>query len=388
MRWQSDVTGDTSMAEPVDIAGAMTSSWDVWLEVIVRVGAAVAIGLIVHIVLFWLLSRAAARNETMVDDTIVRRARGPARLAMPLLALMFVMPAIGSQAPALSDLIRHAMSLGFIAVATWLAVGFVKATEAIILARHDIDAADNLEARRIHTQLRVIKRTLVILIVIVGVAAMLMTFPRVRQLGWSLLASAGLAGLVVGFAARPMLENLIAGLQIALTQPIRLDDVVVIAGEWGRIEEITSTYVVVRIWDQRRLIVPFSKVLAEPFQNWTRTSAQVLGTAYLHADYTVPVGALREELERYVKGHDKWDERAVGLQVTGADGRTVELRALVSAANASDAWDLRCDVREHLIDFLQREHPSCLPREREERLGARRESPEEDPASGQEPDND
>jgi small-conductance mechanosensitive channel len=195
---------------------------------------------------------------------------------------------------------------------------------------------------------------------------MLMTFPQIRQLGASLLASAGVAGIVLGLAARPTISNFIAGLQIALTQAIRLDDVVIVQGEWGRIEEITTTYVVVRIWDQRRLIVPFSQFIDQPFQNWTRTGAEILGTVFIYADYTVPVQAVREKLEGIVKGCPNWDGRVVGLQVTDARERTVELRALVSAADSSKAWDLRCEVREQLIRYLQESYPESLSRTRVE----------------------
>ena len=169
-------------------------------------------------------------------------------------------------------------------------------------------------------------------------------------------------------AARPALSNWIAGIQIALTQPIRLDDVVVVEGEWGRIHEITTTYVVVRIWDQRRLIVPFSHILSKPFQNWTRKSSEIMGTVFLHTDYTVPVEKVRDELKKITEASDKWDGRVCGLQVTDSKAETLELRALVSAEDASKAWDLRCEVREKLVEFLQREYPQCLPRTRAELL--------------------
>jgi len=190
---------------------------------------------------------------------------------------------------------------------------------------------------------------------------MLMTFPQVRDLGASVLASAGLAGIVVGFAARPVLQNIIAGVQIAIAQPIRIDDVVIVEGEWGRIEEFTATYVVVRIWDQRRLIVPLNYFIENTFQNWTRTDAEILGTVFLHVDYTVPVEDVRQELHRLLLATDRWDGRAWGLVVTDATDRTVELRALMSAADAGTAWDLRCEIREKLIAYVQARHPAGLP---------------------------
>jgi small-conductance mechanosensitive channel len=229
-----------------------------------------------------------------------------------------------------------------------------------------VDVEDNYMARRLHTQVTVLKRVLSTVVIVVAVALALMTVPSVRNLGASLLASAGFAGLVIGLAARPMLENLIAGVQLALTQPISIDDVVIVEGEWGWVEQINTTYVVIRTWDERRLIVPFSKFLQETFQNWTRRTARILGSVFLHVDYTFPVQALRDELERVVKACDKWDGRVCVLQVTDATAQTIELRALVSARNSPVCWDLRVHVREKLIEFLQREHPECLPRTRME----------------------
>jgi small-conductance mechanosensitive channel len=231
-------------------------------------------------------------------------------------------------------------------------------------SKYRVDVRDNLSARRIHTQARVLRQSVTVLVVIVAASAMLMTFPQVRQLGASLLASAGLAGIVVGFASRPVLQNLIAGVQIAITQPIRVDDVLIVDGEWCRVEEITSTYVVMRIWDQRRLIVPLNFFIENTFQNWTRTSAEILGTVFLWVDYTVPVEEIRQELHRLLQETELWDKRAWGLQVTDATERTVQIRALMSSADASAAWDLRCMVREKLIEFIQQRYPGALPRVR------------------------
>jgi small-conductance mechanosensitive channel len=203
-------------------------------------------------------------------------------------------------------------------------------------------------------------------VLLVGVASALMQFPSVRQFGTSLLASAGLAGLAAGIAARPVLANLIAGLQIGLTQPLRLDDVVIIQGEWGRIEEITSTYVVVRIWDERRLVVPLQWIIENPFQNWTRTSAELLGTVTLWLDYRVPLDSLRAELERICRAAPQWDQRVAAIQVVDTSERAMQVRCLVSAADSGKTWDLRCRVREALIDFLQSKHPDALPRLRTE----------------------
>ncbi|RDK03872.1 mechanosensitive ion channel family protein [Paraburkholderia lacunae] len=264
--------------------------------------------------------------------------------------------------------LRDAAAIALIGALTWLSVRSAAAIGEAIVQAHPLDTADNLQARRIHTQARVLARSvmLVIVIVIVGVGGALMTFPSVRQIGASLLASAGVAGLVAGIAARPVLGNLIAGLQIALSQPIRLDDVVVIQGEWGRIEEITGTYVSVRLWDQRRLIVPLQWFIENPFSNWTRSNSQIIGTVFLYVDYRMPLAPLREELARIVENAPEWDRRVQVLQVTDGTERSMQLRALVSSLDSGLNWDLRCRVREGLLDFIQKHYPQYLPRARAE----------------------
>jgi len=200
----------------------------------------------------------------------------------------------------------------------------------------------------------------------VGLAVVLMTFPEVRAVGTSLLASAGLVGLVAGMAARPVLSNLIAGVQLALTQPIRLDDVLIVEGEWGWVEEITGTYVVLRLWDLRRLVVPLQWFIEHPFQNWTRTNADIIGSVFWWVDYRLPLAPLRAELERLCRAAPEWDGKLALLQVTEAGERAMQLRALVTARDSPKCWDLRCRVREGIIDFIQREYPQYLPRMRAE----------------------
>ncbi len=334
--------------------------WDAVLIPVGQISLAVLAGLLVHWVVFALLPRVSSGLGRDVDQIFVRRLRGPSLLVFPLLAVQVVLPAVA----ALPPVVGHLLTLAVYAALTWVLVAVLGGLEESVKRRHDVDVADNLEARRVHTQVSVVTRSAMVVVVIVGAAAALMTFERVRALGTAMLASAGLAGLAIGLAARPVLENLFAGLQIALTQPIRLDDVVIIDGEWGRVEEITVTYVVVRIWDQRRLIVPFSKVISDAFQNWTRHSAEILGTVFVHTDYTVPVDAVRQELQRIVEEAEQWDGRVCVLQVTDLKPTTMELRALVSAKDSGSAWDLRVHIRERLIDFLQREFPESLPRTR------------------------
>ncbi|MEO1535822.1 MAG: mechanosensitive ion channel family protein [Planctomycetota bacterium] len=244
---------------------------------------------------------------------------------------------------------------------TWLVIGLVRGADICFTARQQSKSG----SKRAHTQIAVISRMLSVVIAIFGIGVALMQFEQVERIGTSLLASAGIAGIAIGFAAKPVLGNIIAGIQIALTQPISLDDAVVIEGEWGWIEEITTTYVVVRIWDQRRMIVPFSTIIEEPFENWTRSTKELLGSVFIHADYTVPVEAVRTELRRLCEANDKWNGNVCSVQVTEADDSSVQLRALVSADGSGKTWDLRCEIREQLIDYLQREHPDSLPRARE-----------------------
>jgi small-conductance mechanosensitive channel len=260
-------------------------------------------------------------------------------------------------------------------IAAIVLVGWTAITASHILAdlyllQFRLDVADNLLARKHITQVRVLRRVVDTLLIMVTVGAVLMTFEPVRQYGVSLFASAGVAGLVVGFAARPVLSNLIAGIQLAVTQPIRIEDTVVIENESGRIEEITSTYVVVRLWDMRRMIVPLTYFIEKPFQNWTRESSNQIGAVLLTVDYTTPVDRIRQKAEEIVKASPFWDGNLVKLQVTDADAGSMQLRVLASARSSGDAFDLRCEVREKLIDFLQRELPQALPRQRQQTLNA------------------
>lgn len=269
------------------------------------------------------------------------------------------------------ELLRHLNALLLVTAMTWLGIRCIRAVSHTIVELNPADAADNYYARRVQTQTRVLERSATVLLVLLGAGTALMTLPLLKQIGTSLLASAGVAGLIVGFAAKPVLSNLLAGLQIALTQPIRLEDVVIVQNEWGHIEEITGSYVVVRIWDQRRLIVPLQWFIENPFQNWTRRTADILGTVLLWFDYRLPLEPVRREAERICENAGEWDRRLCTVQVVDANERAMQLRVLVSAANASHAWDLRCKMREGLLDFVQRNYPDYLPRLRAE-MGAGR----------------
>lgn len=306
-----------------------------------------------------------ATRDAPVAASVASAIRAPAKWGLPLLPVNAVLQGTPADAPGLG-LAQQVCALLLIGAVTWLASNAVRGVAQGVITANPTTIADNLQARRIQTQTRVLARTLQGVVLLIGLSLMLMTFPQARQIGTSLLASAGLAGLVAGFAARPVLGNLIAGLQIGLSQPIRLDDVVIVEGEWGVIEEITGTYVVVRIWDQRRLVVPLQYWIEKPFQNWTRSTSELIGTVFLWVDYRTPLAPLREALQRICEASAHWDRRFCLLQVTEAGERALQLRCLVTAASAGAAWDLRCEVREKLVDFLQREYPQYLPRLRAE----------------------
>lgn len=246
----------------------------------------------------------------------------------------------------------------------WVFIASIRTVKRLFLEQFDTSVEDNLRSRKFQTQFNILERIIVFLIVVISMGLILMLFEDVKQIGISLFASAGVAGIIVGFAAQRIIAAVIAGLQIAITQPIRLDDVVIIEGEWGRIEEITLTYVVVRIWDLRRLIVPTTYFFDKPFQNWTRTSAEILGTVFIYTDYNISFDALRKELTRLLESTSLWDKKVNVLQVTDAKEHGVEIRALMSAKDSPTAWDLRVFIREKLIEFLQKNYPESLPKTR------------------------
>jgi small-conductance mechanosensitive channel len=341
---------------------------DILAQPWVRVALVLVGALLVAIVAFNLL-RYAARRMLKPGDVlaiVLARCEHAFEVALPLLALQFALldTSLGLGHGLLLNAMRHGVTVALLAALTWLAVRAISGIEHAINLRHPANVEDNLHARQVQTQTKVLSRSGMLLIGVLGVATILMTFPSVRSFGASILASAGVAGLVVGLAARPALTNLLAGLQIALAQPIRLDDVLITQNEWGRVEEITGTYVVLRIWDERRLVIPLQWFIENPFQNWTRTSSQILGTVFLWVDYGLPLAPLRAELDRVVHAAPEWDKRVVVLQVTDADARTMQLRILVSSKDSGLNFDLRCRVREALIDFLRREYPKYLPRTR------------------------
>lgn len=322
------------------------------------------LGLLAASIVDWLLRRRQKRKPITIGGFPLNFEgwRGPLRALIPAVLVRLAAGTALSLPEAVTSILIHILDLWIIATVAWLAKRTVELIRRAIVSRYPIDVEDNLEARRIRTQTRILVRILNGVIVILAVALMLMTFPGVREFGVSLLVSAGFAAIVVGMAAQKSLGSVLAGIQIAITQPIRLDDVVIVEGEWGRVEEITLTYVVVKIWDQRRLVVPISYFIDNSFENWTRQTAELLGTVFIYADYTVPVEQVRSELKRILDDTPLWDERAWGLVITNTTEKTVEMRALMSSEDSSKDWDLRCHVRERLITFMQEQFPQSLPR--------------------------
>jgi small-conductance mechanosensitive channel len=291
--------------------------------------------------------------------------RGVTRLAVLILALSIALPATPFDHETKIWLDRLLLML-VVVVVGWGAITALHIAAELYLRRFRIDTPDNLQARKHITQVRVLLRTGDALIFLVTIGGVLMTFDAVRQYGYSLFASAGVAGIIIGLAARPVLTNMLAGVQLAVMQPIRIDDTVVVEGEWGTIEDITTSYVVVRIWDLRRLIVPLSYFIEKPFQNWTRDSGALIGSVYFYLDYRAPIDAIRAKLTEICKNSKHWNGNVCSLQVTDTKQSTIEVRAIMSANSSGQTWDLRCEVREKIIDFLQREHPYALPHQRGE----------------------
>lgn len=325
--------------------------------------AVIAGALAVHIAVFRVVRRFVRGSR--VTSEMLESGRGPGRLLVVTIAASATIPGAPFSAGVRGS-VQHGLALVLIGGVAWLAIRVGNVLMDAAARRHVVEVADNLKARRVRTQLQVLRRLMVVAVSVLAGAAMLTTFAEARALGASILASAGIVGLVAGVAARPMLGNLIAGIQIAFTEPIKLDDVVVVEGEWGRVEEITLTYVVVRIWDERRLVLPVIYFVENAFQNWTRTSSELLGTIFLYVDHRVPVDEVRKQLDRIVADSELWDGRVSLVQITDATEVTVSLRALVSARNSGDLWDLRCAVREGLVTFLQQNYPESLPRFRAE----------------------
>jgi small-conductance mechanosensitive channel len=313
-----------------------------------------------HVLEAW-MKKWFAKTSTKFDDLLAPLVGKSLRIIVPVLGIIFALPLLDLP-ERYADAAAKGTSILLIVAVALILCQMVGLGEKAVLAGYDIKAADNLRARKAYTQVHVISKTLYFVITLFTLASILMLFKEVQRFGTSILASAGVVGIIFGFAAQKTISNLFAGFQLAMTQPIRLDDVVIVEGEWGHIEEITLTYVVVHIWDDRRLVVPLSHFIERPFQNWTRSSAEILGSVFVWVDYTLPLSQVREALKVIIETDPLWDKRFWNLQVTEASERTMQIRVLATSADSSKAWDLRCNIREKLIAYLQEHHPQCLPK--------------------------
>ncbi|SDG85967.1 mechanosensitive ion channel family protein [Pelagibacterium luteolum] len=339
-------------------------SWFVSLMVLFLAGL---VALVLHRYLFSFAQRAVA-EKGLFWRSLISRTKWPTRMVFIIIGLTLgtrIAPLGFGQA----GFVRQLLLVCFIVTIAWIAQSALHIWSIIYMRRFKLEAEDNLLARKHATQSKILLRVADILILIIAISAVLMTIEEVRQYGVSLLASAGAAGIIVGLALQPVLKNLLAGIQLAITQPIRIDDALIVEGEWGNVEEITSTYVVLRIWDMRRLIVPLSYFIEQPFQNWTREGSALLGTVIIFLDYRAPLDAIRGKVEEIAKASPLWNGEVAHVQVTDLKADSMEIRILVSANNSGKAFDLRCEVREKLIDFLQREHAYALPVRRLEQSG-------------------
>ncbi|GAA3282101.1 mechanosensitive ion channel [Dactylosporangium vinaceum] len=340
--------------------------FDTLMPLGIALGAALLALLAVHIV-HRVLLRAGRRSALATE--LAERAHRPTQWVVVLCAVYFSVRSSADEA-SWRHAFLHADQLIIIGAAAWLVAALLVVAEDAALARFRTDVPDNRNARRVHTQVVMIRRVTVAVVAVLAVAVMLMTFPQARIVGTSVLASAGFAGVIAGLAAQSVLRNMFAGLQLAFSDAVRLGDVVIVEQEWGRVQEITLSYVVVHVWDDRRLILPTSYFTEKPFENWTRSESALLGAVMFDVDWWLPVPEMREELRRALESTDLWDGRVSVLQVVEATGSAMQLRALVSAEDAPKLWDLRCFVREHLVTWLRDTHPAALPRVRAEMTSA------------------
>jgi small-conductance mechanosensitive channel len=337
---------------------------DPWLTFAIALAAAV-VGALVFTAVVALIVRLVSRRMAWPRE-LIAHARRPFRVIVLVVALWIATTIAVPFAPGESgrEYINQGFTIFTIAATAWLLAGLVAFATDLALGRQRIDVPDNRVARRIRTQTLIIRRLAIVLIVIVAIGAMLLTFPSVRAVGASLLASAGIASIVAGLAAQSVLGNIFAGLQIVFSDALRVDDVVVVEGEWGRVGEITLSYVVLDLWDQRRLVLPSTYFTTQPFQNWTRKGSELLGAVEMDVDWRVSPTRMREHLDEVLADASTWDERTSVLQVTEAVGGLVRVRILVSAADAGSLFDLRCTVREAMVTWMQRTMPDALPVQR------------------------
>ena len=323
------------------------------------------IGLILSLILIKLIKITAARKDWKVVKILSQNLTNVLYFFVPL---VLITTATKTYSDPRYELVHGISKTLLIAVTTWLMTRIVIIVEKVLIDELDLSSEDNNDARRLYTKVKFIKRMVMILIITIGVSILLLSFDSVRQYGIGIITSAGIASVIIGFAAQKSLANLMAGIQIAFTQPIKIDDVVIVEGEWGRIEEINLTYVVVNIWDLRRLVLPITYFIEKPFQNWTRNESNLIGTAFFYLNYKTPVQKLRDKLEEILNDTPLWDKRSWALQVTDTQDQMMVVRAIMSARSSSQAFDLRCIVREKMIEFIVAELPDALPSHRVDRL--------------------
>jgi small-conductance mechanosensitive channel len=317
---------------------------------------------LVHYILFRVLHRKESTNNPL-GWGLQQHLGKPARAIFLLTSLFIILPLIPGLPDNIDPMLRHALTMLVVVALGWFAIGCIYVLQAFLLRRYDLTAENNFRARRLHTQFQLFRRVLIAFVVIIDIGGLLWTFndPRIWHYGSGLLASAGIASLIIATAAKSSASNFFAGLQIAISEPIRIDDVVVVQGEWGRVEEINSAYVIIKIWDLRRLVVPLSYFIENSFQNWTHHSSDIMGTAFIYVDYSIPVEDLRKQFEAIVHPSPLWDRQVCGLQVTNLTDRSMELRCLMSSRNSSENFDLRCIVREKMTAWIQQNYPNAFP---------------------------
>jgi small-conductance mechanosensitive channel len=327
-----------------------------WLFILL----AIVVGLLLSAIFIKLIAVTAHRKEWPLVRAIHEKQTKVLYFFVPLLITTFVTRTYTIAHPHYG--FTHVISkIALIAVSTWLMTRIVIIIEKLLIDTLDFDSPNNNEARKLYTKIKFIKRIVIIMTIVFGITILLLSFESVRQFGIGIVTSAGIVSVIIGFAAQKSLGNLLAGIQIAFTQPIKIDDVVIVEGEWGRIEEINLTYVVVNIWDLRRMVLPITYFIEKPFQNWTRNDSSLIGTAFFNLNYQTPVEKLREKLEEILQNTPLWDGKSWALQVTDTQAQFMVVRAIMSARNSSQAFDLRCLVREKIIEFIRDEYPESLP---------------------------
>ncbi len=336
-----------------------------FLNNLIIAALALLTGYIIKVILWQAFHVSTRIWDSFVVKSISRRLNKPFSFFFPLFILNIATGFMNLD-PVFRFEFKRIIGICIAIVFAFILINIIKVLEDYFYQRFDLSKENNLKERKLKTQLQFIRKFVISLVVFFTVAIILLSFESMRKIGAGLITGVGVGGIIIGFAAQKSLGSLLAGFQIAFTQPIRIDDVLIVEGEWGRVEEITLTYVVVSIWDQRRLILPITYFIEKPFQNWTRVSSDLLGTVFLNLDYSIPIPPLRDEFSRLLNDHPLWDKRVNVVQVTDSKESIVEVRFLMSARNSSEAFDLRCYVRENMIAFVRDNYPHGLPRARVE----------------------